>query len=112
MTKRKTTSTLLWISAILIILMNTPPAQFFLQENFTYRNKSGTFHYSEEGGKGKSYQGCKKKYNHFLSENPEEPDKTLYRTFTIKWWLPWNWYQLLFNKERFQLPYLNTQTEV
>lgn len=46
------------ILVAIIIISNLPFFNFFLQENYTYTNKDGSFTYSEEAGKGKSYWGC------------------------------------------------------
>jgi len=101
--------TIIYLLLLILIISNTPPAQFFLQENYTYRNLEGTFHYSEEGGKGMSFEGCLDRYYDFIMNNPHQKDLTLYRTFTIKPWRFWEWYQMLFHNQRFRLPYLEPE---
>jgi hypothetical protein len=46
-------------------------------------------------------------YGYFLCQHPEKDqgDNRLYRTFTIKPWYFWEWYQMIFHSERFALPY-------
>src|ERR1700722_17407490 len=94
------------ILLVIIVISNLPLFNFFLQENFTYSNLNGSFYYNEEGGKGKSFEGCQRKFAYFLETHPDEKDKSLYRTFTIKPWRFWEWYQMIFHHERFSLPYL------
>jgi hypothetical protein len=96
---------LIIILAILVI-SNLPLFNFFFQENFTYRNYDGSFYYNEKGGKGKSFEGCQRLYGHFLETHPDIKNKTLYRTFTIKPWRFWEWYQMIFQSKRFGLMYL------
>jgi hypothetical protein len=97
--------TLIIIAAI-IIISNLPLFDFFFQENFTYSNVDGSFYYNEEGGKGKSFEGCQRKYAYFLQTHPDIKNKTLFRTFTIKPWRFWEWYQMIFHHKRFSLPFL------
>ncbi|RZL99155.1 MAG: hypothetical protein EOO88_59885 [Pedobacter sp.] len=77
--KKITTLTILGI----IILSNTPPAQFFLLENYSYQNQDGSFNYSEEPGKGMDLEAEQIQFKGWKKENPENPNTTLYRTFTI-----------------------------
>lgn len=94
------------ILVVIIIISNLPLFNFFIQEDFTYRNFDGSFYYNEESGKGKSFEGCQRKYAYFLDTHPELKNKTLYRTFTIKPWRFWEWYEMIFHPQRFGLPYL------
>ncbi|QEC74680.1 hypothetical protein [Mucilaginibacter ginsenosidivorax] len=91
----------------IVIVSNLPFFTFFLQEDFTYSNADGTFTYSEEGGKGKSFEGCQRLYGYFLCQHPlkDQGDNELYRTFTIKPWRFWEWGEMIFHNERFKLPY-------
>jgi hypothetical protein len=93
--------------AIIIIGSNLPFFSFFLEENYTYSNKDGSFTYSEEGGKGISFRSCMISYGYFLCQHPEKNtgDIRLYRTFTVKPWRFWEWRQMIFHSERFLLPY-------
>lgn len=73
------------ITVITIILIsNLPLFTFFLQEHNTYSNADGSFTYSEEGGKGKSYWGCERMYSYFLCTHPEKDqgNNRLYRIWT------------------------------
>jgi hypothetical protein len=92
---------------VVILFSNLPFFNFFFQENFTYANADHSFTYSEEGGKGKSFEGCQRSYGYFLCQHPEKDqgDNRLYRTFTVKPWYFWEWYQMIFHSERFGLPY-------
>lgn len=97
------------IISVIIVVSNLPFFSFFLQEDYTYRNADGSFTYSEEGGKGKSYWGCQRTYGYFLCQHPEKDqgNNKLYRTFTIKPWRFWEWYEMVFHHDRFKLPYIN-----
>ncbi|MFB9844051.1 hypothetical protein [Mucilaginibacter ginsenosidivorans] len=99
---------LLIIVTVIILLSNLPFWDFFLLENYTYSNIDGTFLYSEEANKGKSFSMCERKYGVFLCQHPDKDrgDNRLYRTFTIKPWRFWQWRQFIFHSERFTLPYL------
>jgi hypothetical protein len=102
----KTTTILITLVAI-IIFVNLPLWDFFLQENYTYSNRDGSFTYSEESGKGNSFNSCMLVYGHFLCKHPEKnnTDITLYRTFTLKPWRFWEWREMIFHSDRFLLPY-------
>jgi len=101
---------IIYIIVIAICISNLPIFNFFAQEDFTYSNADRSFTYSEEGGKGKSFWGCQRKYGYFLCQHPDKDqgDNNLYRTFTIKPWRFWEWYQMIFHHDRFSLPYLNS----
>ncbi len=94
------------IAILLVSISNLPLFSFFLQEDYTYSNADNTFNYNEEGGKGNSFWGCERSYGYFLCQHPEKDqgDNNLYRTFTIKPWRFWQWYDMLFTK-RYRLPY-------
>jgi|SRR5579863_1708731 len=100
---------IIYIILIIMAVSNLPFFDFFLQENYTYSNVDGSFSYSEEGGNGKSYWGCQRKYGYFLCQHPEKDqgDNQLYRTFTVKPWQFWEWREFIFHSDRFRLPYLN-----
>lgn len=95
------------IISIIILISNLPFWDFFLQENYTYSNRDGSFTYSEEAGKGKSFWGCQRLYGYFLCQHPDKDqgDNNLYRTFTIKPWRFWEWREMIFHHERFSLTY-------
>jgi len=90
----------------MILVINLPAFNFLINENYTYSNNDGSFRYSEEAGKGNSFQSCLINYGSFLCKNPEKDrgDNRLYRTFTIKPWRFWEWSEMLFS-ERYRLPY-------
>ena len=45
-------------------------------------------------------------FRKLLETHPDIKNKTLYRTFTIKPWRFWEWYQMIFHHTRFGLTYL------
>lgn len=98
----------------IIVISNLPFFSFLLQENYTYSNADGSFTYSEEGGKGKTFWGCQRTYGYFLCQHPEKDqgDNRLYRTFTIKPWRFWEWFEMIFHSDRFTLPYINFRNKV
>jgi len=102
------TKHILSIIIALILISNLPFVNYFLKEDYTYSNADGSFQYNEEGGNGKSFWGCQRKYGYFLCQHPEKDtgDNQLYRTFTIKPWRFWQWGDMIFHSERFALPYL------
>lgn len=103
--RRKTKITLIVISAM-IVISNLPPIAFFFQENYTYQNQNGSFKYQEQSGKSLDFKVGKIRFERFKIENPDNPNKTLFRTFTLKPYRFWEWWQMLINHERFSLPYL------
>lgn len=94
------------MALLVISITNLPPISYFLQEEYHYQNRDGSFKYVEVTGKGLDYEVGKLRFEHFLKENPENPNRTLYRTFTIKPWRFWEWWQITAHWERFSLPYL------
>jgi len=94
------------ISVMIIILTNTPPAQYFLLEKYHYQNADNSFSYSEFKSKGLDFEVCEIRWKRFLDTNPKNKNQTLYRTFTIRPWQFWEWWQYLAHPKRFTLPYL------
>ncbi len=102
--KTKTLKTTLIVAAIILILSNTPPAQFFLLEEYHYTNADHSFHYTESPGKALDFKIAMKRWERFKVQHPDK-DHTLYRTFAIKPWQFWAWWQYLAHPRRFTLPY-------
>ncbi len=97
--------TKIWIAVILstVVVANIPPVNYFFQESYTYQNKDGSFSYTEQSGKGLNYEVAKIRFNRFKEQNPDK-DQNLYRTFTLKPWRFWEWWQMIAHSERFKLP--------
>ncbi len=102
--KNKALKTTLIITAIIIILSNTTPAQFFLLEEYHYTNGDRSFQYTESPGKALDFKVAEKRWERFKLQHPEK-DHTLYRTFTIKPWQFWEWWQYIAYNKRFTLPF-------
>jgi hypothetical protein len=90
----------------IIILSNTPPAQFFLLPNYSYQNRNGSFQYSEEPGKGMDFEAGKIQFEGWKKQNSGNINHSLYRKFTIKPWQFWEWWQYIAHSDRFKLPLL------
>ncbi|RFZ92889.1 hypothetical protein D0C36_15980 [Mucilaginibacter conchicola] len=92
--------------AAIILIANFTPLTYIFTEDYSYSNYNGKFTFVEEGG-GYDYKVAKRRYSRYLSDNPGEAahDKQLYRTFTLKPWRFWEWREMVFNHERFALPY-------
>lgn len=91
----------------IIIISNLPPVTYFFQEQYHYQNKDGSFQFSEQGGPTQDFEVAKARFESFKSKNPKYKGDILYRTFTIKPWRVWEWWQMVAHFERFNLPYLN-----
>lgn len=102
--KQQTIKTTLIIAAIIVVLSNTPPAQFFLLEEYQYTNGDRTFQFTESPGKAMDFKIEEKRWERFKLQNPDK-DHTLYRTFTIKPYQFWEWWQYIAHPKRFALPY-------
>ncbi|MGN7988705.1 hypothetical protein ACTJKC_15255 [Pedobacter sp. 22226] len=96
----------IWIIIIvsIVIITNLPPVNYFLEENYSYQNNDASFIYVEQPGKGLDYEVGQIRFKRFQKQNPDK-DQTLYRTFTLKPWKFWEWWQMLRHFERFKLPY-------
>lgn len=90
----------------LIIISNTPPFQFFLQENYHYQNKDGSFQFTEQPGPTQGFNVAIERFADFKLKNPDNQYKILYRTFTFKTWRFWEWYEMVKNSERYKLELL------
>jgi hypothetical protein len=92
---------------VILFLCNLPFFSFFFNENFTYENADRSFVYNENGAKGLNYISTVKAYTIFLCQHSEKDqgDNRLFRTFTIKPWRFWEWREMIFHSERFELPY-------
>jgi hypothetical protein len=100
--KRTTKKILLSILAILII-SNLPPIQYFIRENYHYSNRDGSFEFTELDG-NRNFDVAKKQFANFKIRNPNNPNRELFRTFTLKPWRFWEWWQMVRHFERFTLP--------
>lgn len=106
--KDKALKTSLIIASLVVILSNTPPAQFFLLENYHYQNADNSFSFTEDPAKGLDFKVAQKRWARFQTANPDNHKKnkqTLYRTFTIKPYQFWQWWQYIAHPKRFTLPY-------
>ena len=92
--------------AVVISLSNTPPAQFFLLENYSYQNADGSFRFIEEPAQALDFKVGERRWERFKVEQINNPNKTLYRTFRIKPWQFWEWWQFIAHPKRYALPYL------
>jgi hypothetical protein len=101
----KALKTSLIIAGLLIILSNTPPAQFFLLEEYHYTNKDRSFNYTEFPGKALDFKVGQRRWERFKTQHPEK-NHTLYRTFRIKPYQFWEWWQYIAHPKRFTLPYI------
>jgi hypothetical protein len=108
MKKNRIKFILIFLLAI-IIVSNTPPVQYFLLEQYEYQNKDGSFKYQEIPGQSLDFEVAQIRWNRFKSENPNNPNQTLYRTFSIKPWQFWEWWQFIVHNERYRLPYLKAE---
>ncbi|WP_443939194.1 PDDEXK nuclease domain-containing protein [Pedobacter sp. MW01-1-1] len=70
-----------------------------------YQNKDASFEFTEEGGPTQTFETTKRRFEHFKTKNPANPNTTLYRTFTIKPWRFWEWWQMIAHSEPFRLPF-------
>jgi hypothetical protein len=104
---KKQTKRWLVIVVIIIIISNLPPINYFFQECYTYQNNDGSFKYTEDSEKGLDYEVGQIRWNRFQKCNSVNPNKTLYRTFTLKPWRFWEWWNMLSNAKRFDYPYIN-----
>ncbi|MEJ5996604.1 hypothetical protein WG904_19405 [Pedobacter sp. Du54] len=108
-THKNTTRTVIIAALSVIILSNTPPAQFFLLENYHYQNADGSFQYSEEPGKGMDFKAGLIQFDGWKRSNPQNNNILLYRTFHIRPWQFWEWWQYIAHNERYRLPILTHQ---
>jgi hypothetical protein len=100
---KRRNNTIIILIASIIIISNLPPITYFLQEAYRYQNKDGSFQF-EENGTVQSFDVAKARFNSFKNKNPDNPNKILYRTFTLKPWRFWEWWQMIIHFERFRLP--------
>ncbi|MGM9475250.1 hypothetical protein ACS5PU_02425 [Pedobacter sp. GSP4] len=102
--KRKFRIFLIVIISI-VFVGNMPPITYFIQEEYHYQNKDGSFQFSEQGGPTQNFDVAKLRFESFKIKNPNNPNKTLFRTFTLKPWRFWEWWQMIKHYERYKLPY-------
>lgn len=90
----------------IIIISNLPPVTYFFQEQYHYQNKDGSFQFFEQGGPTQDFEVAKTRFENFKRKNAKYKGDILYRTFTIKPWRFWEWWQMVAHSERFTMPYL------
>lgn len=93
---------------MVIVISNTPPVAFFIAPYYHYQTADGKFQFTEEPGKGMDYEVLKIRYERYLAEHPTSQDRTLFRTFKVKPWQFWQWWEMVVRYERFRLPYVET----
>ena len=96
--------------AAIIIISNLPPVSYFLQEEYHYQNKDGSFNFTEISNIH-DFEVCKRQFESYISKNPHNSNKILYRKFTLKPWRFWEWWQMIAHFERFNLPYLRQEDQ-
>lgn len=101
--KRKYKVTILIIVSV-IVVSNLPPITYFLQEEYHYRNKDASFQFYEQGGPTQDFEVAKARFESFKNKHPQNRSDILYRTFTLKPWRFWEWWQMIAHSERFGLP--------
>ncbi|TWR26773.1 hypothetical protein FPZ42_06975 [Mucilaginibacter achroorhodeus] len=104
---------LILLTAIGIVLIaNFTPISYLLDEGYAYTNYNGKFKFKEEGS-GHDFKMAKTLYKWYLESHPDDAkiDPKLYRTFKIKLWHFWEWRAMIFDKERYQLPYRPPQVK-
>ena len=102
------TKVLSYILLAIILLSNTPPAQYFLLRNYNYQTEDRSFNFTENAGSPLDYRVCEQRWEEYRQKDPNNKNKILYRTFTIKPWQFWEWWQYLVHPKRFTLPYLQS----
>jgi len=101
--------TIIYLILALVIISNIPPVQYFIEKGYCYRNTEGSFTYCEFPEKGITYKSMRIQYQQYLLENPDKSNQTLYRTFRIKPWQFWEWWQFIAHHQRFTLPYFGPE---
>jgi len=101
--KRNTNITLIIIATI-IIISNLPPVTYFLQEEYRYQNNDGSFKFSEQSGPTQGFDVALARFESFKRKNPDNENRTLYRTFSLKPWRFWEWWTMVAGFERYRLP--------
>jgi len=94
--------------AVIIILSNTTPIQYFFKESYHYQNRDGSFEFTEQGGPTQDFDVAQKKFESFKLDNPLNPNKTLYRTFDLKPWKFWEWWEMIRHWKKYNLPKYET----
>lgn len=79
------------ISHLLITVSYTPPVQFFPLNRYRYQNADTSFTYTEFPGKSLDPEIGMTRWQRFKTLNPNNPNRTLYRTFTINPLKFWEW---------------------
>ena len=100
---KKRNKTILIIILGMIIISNLPPVYYFIGENYSYQNADKSFTFTEQPGTIQNFKMAELRFESFKLQNSNNINKILFRTFTIKPWKFWEWYQMIFNNERFML---------
>ena len=101
--KRKTKITIIAV-AVIIIISNLPPVTYFFQEEYHYRNQDASFEFTEQGGSTQDYEVAIARFEIFKARHPAKNRDTLYRTFKFKPWRFWEWWEMITNYQKYDLP--------
>ncbi|WP_164107997.1 MULTISPECIES: hypothetical protein [Sphingobacterium] len=99
--------TFLSLFGLLVYFLNVTVIGYFLKRNYFYSNHNGAFFYSEDKLKGKSYEGRDRVFGSYLKNHPDTKDKQLYRRFRMDLWRFWEWGELWYHPDRYDLPYIS-----
>jgi len=98
---------ILWALLSVILVSNLPPISYFLEQQYEYQNRDASFKFIEQTGPTQGVDIAIKRFERFKSENPNNPNKILYRNFKLQPWRFWEWWQMIYRNRRYDLPYLN-----
>lgn len=93
------------IIIVIIFISNLPPVYYFIGEEYHYQNLDASFEFTEQPGKTQNFDIAIRRFESFNNVYPERPD-ILYRTFRVKPWKFWEWYNYFTNIGRVRIPYL------
>ena len=88
-----------------------PPVTYFLQEEYHYQNKDGSFEFFEQAGPTQGFDVGLQRFESFKRKNSQNPNKVLYRTFSLKPWRFWEWWRIIKNPDRYKLSKLKIKMQ-
>ncbi|WP_421940597.1 hypothetical protein [Pedobacter sp.] len=105
----KKSKKILLIAIFIIVISNLPPVYYFIGENYHYQNYDGSFSFTEQPGTGQNFTVAKAMFKDFIRDKKQIKQDVLFRTFTIKPWKFWEWWQMVNGFDRFKLAYMTTR---
>ena len=94
----------------IIIISNLPPVYYFIGEDYHYQNLDASFEFTEQPGTNQNFDVASRRFESFKKNNSQNPNHILYRSFRLKPWQFWEWWNMISNYKKFDLEVISSHS--